>query len=96
MTREGKSCYLFPMQSTGSVLKALRERAGLTAREAASRARISESYLSRVESGKANPTDAWFGAVAASLSDAMLEKALSSTPLATKADALAAGKRTAA
>ena len=54
----------------------LRQRAGITAREAASRAHISESYLSRVESGKANPTDAWFGAVASTLSDALLERAL--------------------
>lgn len=61
-------------QSPGTVLRTLREKADLTAREVAERARISESYLSRVESGKATPTDAWLGFVAGVIADALVEK----------------------
>lgn len=72
----GKSHSLFPImsQTSGKVLRTLRERTGLTAREVARRAKVSESYLSRVESGKANPSDAWLGFVASVLSDALIEQ----------------------
>lgn len=71
------------MSSTpGAVLKTLRDKTGLTAREVAERAHISESYLSRVESGKVTPTDAWLGAVASILSDALVEKARTSAQAA--------------
>ncbi|MGN8553879.1 UNVERIFIED_CONTAM: helix-turn-helix domain-containing protein [Microbacterium sp. SLM126] len=59
---------------SGTVLRTLRERTGLSAREVARRAKVSESYLSRVESGKANPSDAWLGFVASVLSDALIEQ----------------------
>ncbi|MCW3493607.1 helix-turn-helix domain-containing protein [Microbacterium sp. SSM24] len=72
-------------EKSGTVLRALRERTGLTAREVARRARVSESYLSRVESGKANPSDAWLGFVASVLSDALIEQSTERTS-APKAD----------
>lgn len=71
----GKRHTVFPMTQPGTVLRTLREKTGLTAREVAERAKISESYLSRVESGKATPTDAWLGFVAGVLSDALIAKA---------------------
>lgn len=76
-------------QSPGLVIRTLREKTGLTAREVAERARISESYLSRVESGKVIPSDAWLGAVASILSDALVEKAARSGALAPPAQAVA-------
>ncbi|GAB2843203.1 helix-turn-helix domain-containing protein [Microbacterium insulae] len=60
--------------ASGQVLRTLRERTGLTAREVARRAKVSESYLSRVEAGRATPSDAWLGFVASVLSDALLEQ----------------------
>lgn len=78
----GKSCNVFPMSnSPGPVLRTLREKTGLTAREVAERAHVSESYLSRVESGKTTPTDAWLGSVASILADALVEKAQAATTL---------------
>lgn len=67
-------------EMSGTVLRALRERTGLTAREVAARARVSESYLSRVESGKARPSDAWLGFVASVLSDALIEQSAEPAP----------------
>lgn len=63
-------------QPVGTVLRTLREKTGLTARQVAERAQVSESYLSRVESGKVTPTDAWLGYVAGVLSDALVGKSV--------------------
>ena len=59
--------------STGTALRALREEAGLTARAVAERAGVSESYLSRVETGKATPAPSWVGTVAAAIASAISE-----------------------
>jgi transcriptional regulator with XRE-family HTH domain len=59
--------------STGPALRALREEAGLTAREVAERAGVSESYLSRVETGKVSPASVWIGNVAATIAAAIAE-----------------------
>lgn len=56
------------------VLRTLRERAGLTPAQVAQRAKVSESYLRRVESGEATPSDAWFGFIASVLADALIEE----------------------
>lgn len=78
---EGKSCNVLPMtQMPGTVLRTLRDKAGLTAREVADRAKVSESYLSRVESGKANPSDAWLGFVASVLANAIVERSAGTSP----------------
>lgn len=61
-------------RSPGTVLRTLRELSGLTASEVAGRANVSESYLIRVESGEATPTDAWLGFVASILSDALIAR----------------------
>lgn len=75
-------------QMSGTVLRTLRARTGLSAREVARRAKVSESYLSRVESGKANPSDAWLGFVASVLSDALIEQSTQpATPPANDDDA---------
>lgn len=57
----------------GSVLRALRERTGLSTSEVAARVQVSESYLVRVESGATTPADSWLGFVASVLSDALIE-----------------------
>lgn len=67
-------------QTPGSVLRTLRKRTGLSAREVAERAKVSASYLSRVESGKATPSDAWLGFVASVLSDALIENSPEQLP----------------
>ncbi|WP_066041977.1 helix-turn-helix domain-containing protein [Herbiconiux solani] len=66
------------MQSTespGQVIRVLRDRAGITARELADRAGVSESYLSRVENGVTEPSDAWIGHVARIAASAIAENA---------------------
>lgn len=60
------------MDNPGAAIKVLRERAGLTAREAAALAGVSESYLSRVENGLVTPTNPWLGNVTSVLSDALI------------------------
>ena len=49
---------------SGKAIRHLRERANLTARDVASLANVSESYLSRVENGLVEPTAEWVGNVA--------------------------------
>ncbi|WDH77871.1 helix-turn-helix transcriptional regulator [Microbacterium esteraromaticum] len=66
--------------STGPALRVLREDAGLTAREVAGRAGVSESYLSRVENGKAYPAPSWVANVAAAIAEAIAESARRSLP----------------
>jgi len=61
--------------TTGPALRVLREQSGLTAREVAARAGVSESYLSRVENGKVTAEPAWIGNVAASIAAAIVETA---------------------
>lgn len=61
--------------TTGPALRVLREQSGLTAREVASRAGVSESYLSRVENGKVIAEPAWIGNVASAIAAAILEAA---------------------
>lgn len=68
--------------TTGAALRALREQAGLTAREVASRAGVSESYLSRVENGRVIAEAAWIGNVAAAIAAAILETAIAPQPVA--------------
>ncbi|WP_442928443.1 helix-turn-helix domain-containing protein [Microbacterium sp. USHLN272] len=61
--------------TTGPALRALREQSGLTARQVAARAGVSESYLSRVENGRVIAEAAWIGNVAAAIAAAILEAA---------------------
>ena len=61
--------------TTGPALRALREQSGLTARQVAARAGVSESYLSRVENGRVIAEPAWIGNVAAAIAAAILEAA---------------------
>lgn len=61
--------------TTGPALRALREQSGLTAREVAARAGVSESYLSRVENGRVVAEAAWIGNVASAIAAAILEAA---------------------
>lgn len=61
--------------TTGPALRVLREQSGLTAREVAARAGVSESYLSRVENGKVTAEAAWIGNVAAAIAAAIVEAA---------------------
>ncbi|PMC04125.1 cytoskeleton protein RodZ [Microbacterium sp. UMB0228] len=68
--------------TTGAALRALREQSGLTAREVASRAGVSESYLSRVENGRVVAEAAWIGNVAAAIAAAILETAITPQPVA--------------
>lgn len=63
--------------TTGPALRVLREQSGLTAREVAARAGVSESYLSRVENGKVAAEAAWIGNVAAAIAAAIVETATS-------------------
>lgn len=59
----------------GQGLKVLRERARMTARDVAQKAKASEGYISRVENGLVNPSDAWVGHVAGIISDQIVENA---------------------
>lgn len=61
--------------SAGPALRALREQSGLTAREVAERAGVSESYLSRAENGKVAPAASWIAVVAAAIASAITESA---------------------
>ena len=61
--------------TTGPALRVLREQSGLTAREVAARAGVSESYLSRVENGKVTAEPAWIGNVATAIAAAIVETA---------------------
>lgn len=61
--------------TTGPALRVLREQSGLTAREVAARAGVSESYLSRVENGKVTAEPAWIGNVASAIAAALVESA---------------------
>jgi len=47
--------------SAGAGIRALREQAGLTLDETAALMGASPSYLSRVETGSARPSNAWLG-----------------------------------
>lgn len=60
----------------GQALRVLREEAGLTARQVAQRAGVSESYLSRVETGTAEASAPWLGNVATAIAAVLLEGAL--------------------
>lgn len=64
-----------PNQSPGLALRVLREEAGLTAREVALKAGVSESYLSRVETGSVEASAPWLGNVAAAIAQALVESA---------------------
>ncbi len=64
-----------PNQSPGQALRVLREEAGLTAREVALKAGVSESYLSRVETGSVEASAPWLGNVAAAIAQALVESA---------------------
>lgn len=66
----------------GAVLRTLRTRAGLTAREVADRAKVTESYLLQVENGQIIPSDAWLGRVAAILADELIDNPDPPTPAA--------------
>lgn len=61
--------------SPGQALRVLREEAGLTAREVAQLAGVSESYLSRVENGSAEASAPWLGNVAAAIAQALVKSA---------------------
>ncbi|WP_036322776.1 helix-turn-helix domain-containing protein [Microbacterium gubbeenense] len=63
------------LPTPGRALRVLREQSGLTAREVAERAGVSESYLSRVETGREDASPAWIGCVAAAISRALTEGA---------------------
>lgn len=65
-----------PTQSPGQALRVLREEAGLTAREVALKAGVSESYLSRVETGSVEASAPWLGNVAAAIAQALVESAV--------------------
>lgn len=60
----------------GQALRVLREEAGLTAREVARRAGVSESYLSRVENGTTEASAPWLGNVASAIAGALIRGAL--------------------
>lgn len=60
----------------GPALRVLREEAGLTSREVARRASVSESYLSRVENGTAEASAAWIANVATAIAQGLVESAL--------------------
>ena len=47
----------------GRAIRALREAAGLTAADVAREAMVSESYLSKVETGQDTATPRWIGKV---------------------------------
>ena len=64
-------------QLPGQALRILREEAGLTAKQVAVRAGVSESYLSRVENGKEDPSATWLGSVSSAISEALVDSALS-------------------
>lgn len=64
-------------QSPGQALRVLREEAGLTARQTALKAGVSESYLSRVETGSVEASAPWLGNVAAAIAQALVESAMS-------------------
>ena len=66
---------VLPM-GVGKAVRTLREVAGLTARDAAKAAGVSESYLSRVETGVADPSPEWVGNVTAAIADVMRDRAL--------------------
>lgn len=61
------------LPTPGRALRVLREQSGLTARELAERAGVSESYLSRVETGREAASPAWIGNVAAAISRALAD-----------------------
>lgn len=61
-------------------LRILREEAGLTAREVAQRAGVSESYLSRVENGTVEASAPWIGNVTSAIAVALIESAVSRKP----------------
>lgn len=64
-----------PFQSPGQALRVLREEAGLTAREVALKAGVSESYLSRVETGSVEASASWLGTVTLAIAQALVESA---------------------
>ena len=67
-----------PTQSSGQALRVLREEAGLTARQTALMAGVSESYLSRVETGSVEASAPWLGNVAAAIARALVDSAVGS------------------
>jgi transcriptional regulator with XRE-family HTH domain len=62
------------MTYTGEAIRMLREKAGLTARDLATLASVSESYLSRVENGLVEPSIPWVGNVTSVLSDSLIHQ----------------------
>jgi transcriptional regulator with XRE-family HTH domain len=44
------------LRALGQAVRAMREQAGLTGKELAARAKISNSWLSRIEDGQVDPT----------------------------------------
>nr|WP_223169262.1 helix-turn-helix transcriptional regulator [Microbacterium sp. MF43] len=72
-------------QTPGTVLRTLRERAGLSTARVAELTNVSESYLVRVESGDTHASGAWLGFAASVLSDALFDSpAEGATPRSTE------------
>lgn len=68
---------LFPVSETDGTaiaLRALRRASGLSVRELAALAHVSSSYLSRVETGDATPTDRWVRDVLSQVGNAIAQK----------------------
>lgn len=64
-------CLVRRQPSIGQALRNLRIHAGLTLEEVGDTADVSPTYLSRVETGKSHPSDAWVSTVLDALSTAM-------------------------
>ncbi|WP_082406407.1 helix-turn-helix domain-containing protein [Microbacterium sp. No. 7] len=62
--------------TTGQAVRTLREVAGLTARDVARAAGVSESYLSRVETGAADASPEWIGTVTAAIAESIRRRSL--------------------
>lgn len=75
----------FLPMNKGQAVRTLREVAGLTGRETAQAAGVSESYLSRVETGAAEASPEWIGTVVASIAESIRRRALDS-PRAERAE----------
>lgn len=60
--------------AAGESIRNLRNIAGLTLDDVAELVPTSTSYLSRVETGKVQPTHFWIGKVTAVIADVLVEK----------------------
>jgi predicted transcriptional regulator len=61
--------------TAGLALKVIRQAAGMTQQQVSDEAGVSVSWLSRVESGQVEPTEAWVGVVAIAIGNHMAEDA---------------------